>query len=128
MGGMDFILRLIATMAGLWVSILLIPSFSISEGTSLGATVLTLAVIALMFTIVNSLIKPIIQVFTFPLYILTFGLFSLVTNALMLMLTGQLATSIGIPFHTGDLWSCIFGGIITALVTSLVASVIGADR
>lgn len=128
MGGMDFILRLIATMAGLWVSILLIPSFSISEGTSLGATVLTLAVIALVFTLVNSLIKPIIQILAFPLYLLTFGLFALITNALMLMLTGWLSTSIGIPFHTGDLWSCIFGGIITAVVTSLVSGVVRTER
>ena len=95
---MEFILRLIATMAGIWAATLIVPSINFTDGTSLASTLIALAVIALMFTLVNSLIKPLVKVLTFPLYILTFGLFAIVTDALLFMLTGALSTSVGIPF------------------------------
>ncbi|MDC4232333.1 phage holin family protein [Actinomyces sp. B33] len=125
---MDFIVRLIATMAGLWVCALLVPSISIPQGTDLTTTLLTLAGLALVFTLVNSIIKPIVKTLALPLYVLTFGVFALVTNALMFMLTGWLAGAIGLPFETGGFWSCFIGAIITAVISSLVAGLIGAAK
>ena len=84
--------------------------------------------IALVFTLVNSLIKPLVKVLAFPLYILTFGLFAIVTDALLFMLTGALSTSVGIPFETGGFWASFFGAVITAIVSSLVAGLIGAKK
>ena len=86
---MDFIARLIATMAGLWVTTLLVPSISITSTTA-SETVIALAVIAFVFTLVNSIIKPVVETLAFPLYLLTFGLFALVTNSLLFALTGWL--------------------------------------
>ena len=82
-GGMEFLLRLLATMAGIWVSARLIPDISFTSGASLTETALTLAVIALVFTGVNSIIKPIVKTLTFPLYLLSFGLFAIVTNSVL---------------------------------------------
>ena len=120
---MDFIARLIATMAGLWVTTLLVPSISITSTTA-SETVIALAVIAFVFTLVNSIIKPVVKTLTFPLYLLTFGLFALVTNSLLFALTGWLSTSLGIPMTTGGFLSCLAGAVITSVVASVVSGVL----
>ena len=89
-------------MAGLWVTTLLVPSISVTSTTASG-TVIALA---------------------FPLYLLTFGLFALVTNSLLFALTGWLSTSLGIPMTTGGFWSCLAGAVITSVVASLVSGVL----
>ena len=120
---MDFIARLIATMAGLWVTTLLVPSISITSTTA-SETVIAFAVIAFVFTLVNSIIKPVVETLAFPLYLLTFGLFALVTNSLLLALTGWLSTSLGIPMTTGGFLSCLAGAVITSVVASVVSGVL----
>ena len=117
---MDFIARLIATMAGLWVTTLLVPSISITSTTA-SETVIAFAVIAFVFTLVNSIIKPVVETLAFPLYLLTFGLFALVTNSLLFALTGWLSTSLGIPMTTGGFLSCLAGAVITSVVASVVS-------
>ena len=113
---MDFIARLVATMAGLWVTTLLVPSISITSTTA-SETVIAFAVIAFVFTLVNSIIKPVVKTLAFPLYLLTFGLFALVTNSLLFALTGWLSTSLGFL-------SCLAGAVITSVVASVVSGVL----
>ena len=120
---MDFIARLLATMAGLWVTTHVVSSISI-DSSSASETVIVLAVVALVFTAVNSIIKPIVTTLAFPLYLLTFGLFALVTNSLLFALTGWLSTSLGFPMKTGGFWSCLAGAIITSVVSALVSGIL----
>lgn len=120
---MDFIARLLATMAGLWVTTRLVSSISI-ESSSTSETVIVLAVVALVFTAVNSIIKPVVQTLAFPLYLLTFGLFALVTNSALFALTGWLSTSLGFPMTTGGFWSCLAGAVITSVVSSIVSGIL----
>lgn len=120
---MDFIARLVATMVGLWVTTLLVPSISITSTTA-SETVIALAVIAFVFTLVNSIIKPVVKTLAFPLYLLTFGFFALVTNSLLFALTGWLSTSLGIPMTTGGFLSCLAGAVITSVVASVVSGVL----
>ena len=120
---MDFIARLLATMAGLWVTIHVVSSISI-DSSSASETVIVLAVVALVFTAVNSIIKPIVTTLAFPLYLLTFGLFALVTNSLLFSLTGWLSTSLGFPMKTGGFWWCLAGAIITSVVSALVSGIL----
>lgn len=120
---MDFIARLVATMAGLWVTTLLVPSISITSTTA-SETVIAFAVIAFVFTLVNSIIKPVVTTLAFPLYLLTFGLFALVTNSLLFALTGWLSTSLSIPMTTGGFLSCLAGAVITSVVASAVSGVL----
>ena len=121
--GMDFIARLLATMAGLWVTTHVVSSISI-DSSSASETVIVLAVVALVCTAVNSIIKPIVTTLAFPLYLLTFGLFALVTNSLLFALTGWLSTSLGFPMTTGGFWSCLAGAIITSVVSALVSGIL----
>ena len=120
---MDFIARLLATMAGLWVTIHVVSSISI-DSSSASETVVVLAVVALVFTAVNSIIKPVVTTLAFPLYLLTFGLFALVTNSLLFALTGWLSTSLGFPMTTGGFWSCLAGAVITSVVSSIVSGIL----
>ena len=120
---MDFIARLLATMAGLWVTIHVVSSISI-ESSSSSQTVIILAGVALVFTAVNSIIKPVVTTLAFPLYLLTFGLFALVTNSLLFALTGWLSTSLGFPMTTGGFWSCLAGAVITSVVSSIVSGIL----
>ncbi len=122
-GGMEFIARLLATMAGLWVTTHVVSSISI-DSSSASETIIVLAVVALVFTAVNSIIKPIVKTLTFPLYLLTFGLFALVTNSLLFSLTGWLSTSLGFPMTTGGFWSCLAGAVITSVVSSIVSGIL----
>ena len=122
-GKMEFIARLLATMAGLWVTTRLVSSISI-ESSSTSQTVIVLAAVALVFTAVNSIIKPVVTTLAFPLYLLTFGLFALVTNSALFALTGWLSTSLGFPMTTGGFWSCLAGAVITSVVSSIVSGIL----
>ena len=109
---------------------LLVPSISITSTTA-SESVIALAVIAFVFTLVNSIIKPVVKTLAFPLYLLMFGLFALVTDSLLFALTGWLSTSLGIPMTTGGFLSCLAGAVITSVVTSVVSGVLRdkkADR
>ena len=122
-GEKEFIARLLATMAGLWVTIHVVSSISI-ESSSTSQTVIILAGVALVFTAVNSIIKPVVTTLAFPLYLLTFGLFALVTNSALFALTGWLSTSLGFPMTTGGFWSCLAGAVITSVVSSIVSGIL----
>lgn len=119
-----FLLQLAATIIGIWVATLIVPGVSFASA-GFPSALLTLAAIALVFTAVNSIVHPVVKTLTAPLYVLTFGLFALVTNALMFMLTGWLAGKLGIPFEVSGFWAALFGALITAIVSSLAAGVLG---
>ena len=78
---MHFVLRLLINAAALWVAIQIVGGF-VHRGT--GASLL---LVALVFGVLNASVRPLLKLFTFPLLILTLGLFTFVINALMLMLT-----------------------------------------
>ena len=110
-------------MVGLWVTTLVVPSISLPSASTF-ETIIAFAVIAFLFTLVNSIIKPVVKTLAFPLYLVTFGLFALVTNSLLFALTGWLSTSLGIPMTTGGFWSCLAGAVITSVVASIVSGVV----
>lgn len=110
-------------MVGLWVTTLVVPSISLPSASTF-ETIIAFAVIAFLFTLVNSIIKPVVKTLAFPLYLVTFGLFALVTNSLLFALTGWLSTSLGIPMTMGGFWSCLAGAVITSVVASIVSGVL----
>ncbi len=85
------------------------------------------AILALIFGLVNALLKPILTLLTCPLVLLTLGFFMLVLNALLLGLTGSLGRLIGIPFFVDSFGAAFWGGIVISLV-GLLATVIIRDR
>ena len=79
--------------------------------------VLTYLLVAAIFGIVNAIVGNFIRIVAFPIYILTLGLFSLVVNALMLMLAGWISTSLGFGLEVEGFWWAVAGGLIIGIVS-----------
>ncbi len=77
--------------------------------------------VALVFAVVNTFIKPVVTFFSFPVIFLTLGLFTLVVNGLMLMLTAHLSTTLGFAFAVRGLGAAWVGALVVS-VTSYVLS------
>jgi len=75
-----------------------------------------LLVVALILGAVSHLVKPVVTFFSIPFIILTIGLFLLVINALMLMLTAWIAGGVGVGFHVDGFWSALWGSIVITVV------------
>lgn len=86
----SFLLRAALTGFALWVVTLIVPGMSFVGGDSTLTRVGIIFVVAVIFGLVNAIIKPIVQILSIPLYILTLGLFHIVINALMLWITSQI--------------------------------------
>ncbi len=110
-----FVIRVVVVAVALWVATLLVPGIDISAGDT-STQVLTLIAVALIFGLVNEVVKPLVKVVGCPLYVLTLGLIGLVVNALLFMLVGFLASGIGLPFAVGGFGAAFLGAIVVALV------------
>ncbi|WP_031080200.1 phage holin family protein [Streptomyces sp. NRRL WC-3549] len=112
----NFVVKTIANAGALAVAIWLLQDITLT-GHSTGSKVLTLIVVALLFGLVNSVVKPVVKLLTLPLFILTLGLITLVVNALMLMLTSWLAGVLDVSFHVQGFWTAVLGGLIISVVS-----------
>ncbi|MFH8881924.1 phage holin family protein [Streptomyces californicus] len=112
----NFVVKTIANAGALAVAIWLIGDITL-EGGSTGRKALTLILVALLFGLVNFVVKPVVQLLTFPLFILTLGLITLVVNALMLLLTSWLAGALDLSFHVEGFWTAVLGGLIISIVS-----------
>jgi putative membrane protein len=83
-------------------------------------SVWTLAVVAAIWGLVNAFVRPLLKLLTCPLIILTLGLFILIINALMLLLTSWLAERFGIPFTVDSFWTAFWGALVISIVSFLL--------
>lgn len=112
----------------LWVAGLVIDGIVFNQSTEWTGTVVTIVLVALVFGLVNAVIKPVVKLFSLPLIWLTLGLFTLVVNALMLELTSWLAGHLGLGFHVDRFfWSAVLGAVVVTIV-SMVLNVAVPDR
>ena len=109
-----FILRWAIGALALWLASALVPGMEIR-----GAS--TLALAALLLGFVNAVFRPIVILLTLPFTLLTFGLFLLVVNALMLMLVAAFLDD----FVLAGFWSALFGAIVVSLASAWVGWTIG---
>ncbi|MER6467162.1 phage holin family protein [Streptomyces collinus] len=112
----NFVVKTIANAGALAVAVWLLDKITLT-GDSTGKKIGTLIVVALIFGLVNFLVKPIVKVLTFPLFILTLGLITLVVNALMLLLTSWVCGKLDLSFHVDGFWTAVLGGLIISLVS-----------
>ncbi|MFF4800202.1 MAG: phage holin family protein [Streptomyces sp.] len=112
----NFVVKTIANAGALAVAVWLLDKITLT-GDSTGKKAGTLIIVALIFGLVNFLVKPIVKVLTFPLFILTLGLITLVVNALMLLLTSWLADKLDLSFHVEGFWTAVLGGLIISIVS-----------
>ena len=114
----NFLLRLIANAAALAATAAILPGIHIHD--QIG----TLLLVALIFGIVNALLKPIIVIMSCPLIILTLGLFAIVINGIMLLITAAIA---GNRFTIDGFWWAVLGGLIVGIISSVLESALGVN-
>ncbi|MBO1336753.1 phage holin family protein [Streptomyces sp. VRA16 Mangrove soil] len=112
----NFVVKTIANAGALAVAVWVLDKITLT-GDSTPKKVGTLLLVALIFGLVNFIVKPIVKVLTFPLFLLTLGLITLIVNALMLLLTSWLAGRLDLAFHVDGLWTAILGGLIISVVS-----------
>ncbi len=117
----SFLLRAALTGFALWVVTLIVPGISFTGGATTLQEVGIIFVVALIFGIVNAIIKPIVQILSIPLYILTLGLFHIVINALMLWLTGEVSDALDLGFHVSGFRAAFVGGLVVTVVSFVLS-------
>ena len=107
---MRLILKLLVNAAALWVAGELI------SGIDLDGSFWTILLVALVFGLVNTFIKPILKALSFPVIILSLGLFALVINAAMLGITAVITDALSIA----DFWAALLGAIVISVVSAIL--------
>ncbi|MEE1929985.1 phage holin family protein [Streptomyces sp. TRM 70351] len=119
----SILIKTVANAVALAVTVWLLGDITLT-GDSTGSKTITLIVVALIFGLVNLVVKPVAKLLSFPVLILTLGLFMLVINALMLLITSWLADGLDIPFHVEGFGTALLGGLIIAVVSWAVEMVL----
>ncbi|GAA4334323.1 phage holin family protein [Actinomadura luteofluorescens] len=112
---MRILLKVVATAVALWVATVLIDGITLGDQTT-GRRILTLVAVAVIFGLVNAVLKPIIKTLGCAFYVITLGLIGLVVNALLLWLTSELAEGLELPFHVTGFWPAFWGAIVVGVV------------
>ena len=122
---MKILIRVIINAVALWVAAWLIAGITLGEDGDTGNTILTGLVVGAIFGLINTFVRPILTLLSIPFIVVTLGLFLVIINAGMLMLTSWLADKLDLAFHVNDFfWSAIWGAIIVSIVSWVLSIVI----
>jgi|ERR1700722_6600031 putative membrane protein len=112
---MKLLMRILIVAVALGIAHLLISGIELRGGSTL-SKIGTLVAVALIFGIVNAVIKPIVKTVGCLFYVLTLGLIGLVVNGLLLWLCSWVAGKLSLPFHITGFWPAFWGAIIVGIV------------
>jgi putative membrane protein len=117
-----FLVRLAASAVGLAVAAWVLEGIRVgSPGQTWGHRALTLLGVAVVFGLVNAVVKPLVKLLTLPLFVLTLGLITLVINALLLQFTAWLSDQAGLDFAVSGFGTAFLGALIVSIVSFGVA-------
>jgi putative membrane protein len=123
---MKFILRWVVNAVALYAAVALVPGIR-WEGASGVNPVIGILVLALVFGLLNALLRPLLMILTCPLIILTLGFGTLLVNTVLFWLTGAIGTGIGLGFRVDGLIPAFLGALVVSLV-SIAASLLFKDQ
>lgn len=119
---MNRIVQIGINAVALYVAVVIVPNLEFS------GEWWKLIVVAVIFSVVNTYLRPILRILTLPLTLITFGIFLLVINALMLLLTGALSDALSLGFTVGDFGAALLGAIVIAIVGFALSLFVGSSR
>ena len=125
-----FVVKIAINAVALWVASLVLKSgitFDRAGGSNL-QLVGTVLIVALIFGLVNTFIRPLVKLFSFGLIILTLGLITFVINALMLMLTSAICSHFAVHFHVKNFISALVGSLIITVVSLVLQALLPDDK
>jgi len=117
---MGILIRLVITAISLWIATLVIGGIQLTTDSTPGK-IGTLLAVALIFGVINAILRPIIKIIGCGLYVLTLGLIAVVVNGLLFLLTSWIAGQFDLPFHVDDFWpSAVLGALLVGVVSWLL--------
>jgi len=118
----SFAIKVLVNGVAIWVATLLVSGITLGGGSGWNTQkVVTLLWVALIFGVINALIKPVMTILSLPVIVLTLGLFALIVNAAMLELTSWFAGQFSLDFHVDAFfWDAVIGAFVITIVTMLV--------
>ncbi|MER5861819.1 phage holin family protein [Kitasatospora sp. NPDC002040] len=112
----SIVIKTLINAAAIWVAAWIVDGITLS-GDDWQSKTITVIAVALIFGVVNFLIKPLVKLFSLPLFILTLGLITFVINALMLWLTSWASDKLDLDFHVEGFWAALLGALIISVVS-----------
>ena len=120
------VIRVVLNAVAVWIATLIVPGVDVTTD-STGKKILTLVVVGAILGLINATIKPIVQLLSLPLTILTLGVFALVVNGLLFWLVSAISSALGAPFHVDGFWAGFWGALVVSVVSFLL-SIVVKDR
>lgn len=126
---MSFIIRVILNAIAFWLTGLILGAhFIVKHSEGAGSALLVFLGVALIFAIINAVVKPILQVLSLPLIILTLGLFALVVNALVLLAIEWMTRNQTWGLELDGFWWTVLAGLILAIFNGVLTAIIPSAR
>ncbi|MDO4784539.1 MAG: phage holin family protein [Propionibacteriaceae bacterium] len=131
------LIRIIANAAAVFVAALLVPGLylgptqgfaGLSQGNEGFAQVLTALAVGAIFGVVNAWVKPLVTLLSLPFVVVSLGLFLLVINTVMFMLTSKISGALGLGFGVDGWGAAFLGAIVVSIVAGIVNSVLGGKK
>ncbi len=119
--------KVVINAFAIWIATLVVPQVDVG-GSTLGNRILTLLIVGALFGVINTFLKPLVKLFTLPLYLLTLGLFTFIVNALMLKIVEWLSERIGIAFDAGPFFWSTLGAAVVVTFVSMILNVTVPDK
>jgi putative membrane protein len=120
---MRILIKLVITAVAVWVATLYVPGIHLHTHSTAGK-ITTLVVVALIFGVINAVLKPIAKAIGCLAYAVTFGLISIVVNGLLFWLTSWVAHKLSVPFHIDGFVPAVLGALIVGIVGWLLSLVL----
>ncbi|MGZ8562221.1 MAG: phage holin family protein [Candidatus Limnocylindria bacterium] len=118
----DRILQILINAGALYAAVYLL------DGINFTGEWWKLLLVALAFSLLNTYLRPILRILTLPITFITMGIFLLVINAAMLMLTAAISDQLGLGFTVADFGSAFLGAIVVAVVGWILSMFVGVGR
>ncbi len=121
---MKFALWLVINALGLGAAVWLFEDISLQGAETRTDKILTLLIVGAIFGAVTAVVRPVVNLLSLPLIVLSLGLMLFVTNALMLLLTSKLAETFELNFHVEGFWTAVLGAIVISIASAVASALL----
>ena len=118
---MSLLVRVLITAAALWVAVRLVP------GITYTGTPLAFLAVALVFGVINSVVRPILLFFSLPFLLITLGLFTFIVNAFAFWIASAASSALGLQFHVAGFTAAFLGALIVSVVSTVLSLFVGKN-
>jgi putative membrane protein len=118
----DRAVQIVINAAALWVAVQIVP------GIDFRGDWWKLVLVAVIFSLVNTYLRPILRILTLPITLMTVGIFLLILNALLLLLVNQVALELDLGFRVDGFGAALLGSIVISIVGFVLSMIVGTSR